>query len=252
MRFRVLTVALVVATFAVMQTVGGALTRTGQHSAFAASTIGQRAASVAQADGNENSDVGSGDNDNATATSDNDNDVAGDNGNDNGDTADNGNDNADSASASDQPAIGDELLGQPLTAASGTSTGADLLIATPGERVAVRVFPWLPAGIQLTIRPIDASSVPAVPGQHAGDLTFAVEAKDASGAALTTLPAEVNLAVRYADSTVDGLNESNLTISRLDPTTSQWQAAPKLVRETESNYVAASVTQLGTYTVSAQ
>jgi hypothetical protein len=104
----------------------------------------------------------------------------------------------------------------------------------------------------LTVRPVDASSVPAVPGQRAGDLTFAVEAKDATGATLTALPAEVNLAVRYADSTIDGLNEGNLTLSRLDPTTNQWQAAPKLVREADSNYLAASITQLGTYTVSAQ
>jgi hypothetical protein len=62
----------------------------------------------------------------------------------------------------------------------------------------------------------------------------------------------VNLAIRYADTTVSGLNEGSLTLSRLDPTTNQWQSAPKIVREPDSNYVAASVTALGTYVVSAQ
>jgi len=61
----------------------------------------------------------------------------------------------------------------------------------------------------------------------------------------------VNLAVRYADETASGLNESTMTLSRLDPATNQWQAAPKLVREPDSNYVAASITGLGTYVVSA-
>jgi hypothetical protein len=127
-----------------------------------------------------------------------------------------------------------------------------MMIATPGERVAVRVFPWMPAGVQITIRPVDASTVPAAPGSRAGDLTFAIEARDASGTQLTALPAEANLAIRYADSTVKGLNEGNLTLSRLDPATNQWQPAPKVVREADSNYVGASVMQVGTYTVSAQ
>jgi hypothetical protein len=40
-------------------------------------------------------------------------------------------------------------------------------------------------------------------------------------------------------------------LSRLDPATNQWQPTPQLVREPDSNDVAASVTQLGTYVVSA-
>jgi hypothetical protein len=114
------------------------------------------------------------------------------------------------------------------------------------------MFPWMPAGVQVTIRPVDPNTVSAAPGTRAGDLIFVLEARDASGAQLASLPAEVNLAVRYADSTVAGLNEDTLTVSRLDPATNQWQAAPKLVREPDSNYVAVSVTQLGTYVVAAQ
>jgi len=251
--------AFVVIVFGLMQTLGGGLRARGTDYAFAASFDGQRQVSVAATDnGNNSEDLGSGDNGNSNA---NDNDTAGDNGNsntndndvsdDNGNTNGNANDNSGDGSASGAPSINDEALKQPLTATTGTSNGGDELIATPGERVAVRVFPWLPAGIQLTIRPIDANTVPAEPGRRVGDLTFAVEAKDASGTQLTALPAEVNLAIRYADSTVSGLNEGNLTVSHLDPATNQWQPAPKLVRETDSNYVAASITQLGTYTVTA-
>jgi hypothetical protein len=239
--------------FGLTQASGGAWALLGQSSALAASITGQRPASVAQADNGEadasdNGDAASSDNsgaDNGTS------DVAADNGASD-EAADNtGSDGGAAASNGGAPAIDDEALKQPLTAVNGTSTGADSIVATPGERVAVRMFPWLPAGIQVTIRPVDASTVPAAPGTRAGDLTFAVEAKDASGTTLTALPAEVNLAIRYADSTVSGLKESDLTLSRLDPSNNQWQAAPKLVREPDSNYIAASITQLGTYTVSA-
>jgi len=147
--------------------------------------------------------------------------------------------------------VDDAALKQPLQQVSGTSNGGDNLIAMPGERVAVRIFPWMPAGVQVTLRPVDPNTVAAAPGTRAGDLVFVLEAKDASGAQLSALPSEVNLAVRYADDTVAGLNEGNLTLSRLDPMTNQWQAAPKLVREPDSNYLAASVSQPGTYVVSA-
>ena len=150
------------------------------------------------------------------------------------------------------PSIDDEALKQPLQQASGTSNGGDAMVATPGERVALRMFPWMPAGVQVTIRPVDPNTVAAAPGTRAGDLMFVLEARDASGTQLSSLPAEANLAIRYADTTVSGLNEETLTLSRLDPATNQWQAAPKLVRETDSNYVAASVIALGTYVLSAQ
>jgi hypothetical protein len=230
----------------------------GHVNAFAAAVDGQRPASVVQAD---NSEAG----DNQAASSDN-SDSADNVSGDNSDSAVASADNADGGASADgdntdggssasattsASAIDDTALTQPLTAANGTTNGADMMIATPGERVVVRVFPWMPAGVQITIRPVDASTVPAAPGSRAGDLTFAVEARDASSTQLTSLPAEANLAVRYADSTVKGLNEGNLTLSRLDPASNQWQAAPKLVREPDSNYVAASIMQLGTYTVSA-
>jgi hypothetical protein len=113
------------------------------------------------------------------------------------------------------------------------------------------MFSWMPAGVNVTIRPIDSGSAPTVSGTRAGDLLFVVEATDATGATLTALPAEANLAVKYADETVSGLNEQNLTLSRLDPATNQWTPAPKLVKDAETNYLAASIIDLGTYVVSA-
>jgi hypothetical protein len=255
-RLRVLAVAVIALLFALGQTLGSGLSGLARVNVLAAPIDGQRPASVVQQD-NVDEEEDDEDEDDADDEEEDDEDADADNEEDDvaddDEDADN-EDGGDDTAASGTPAstaIEDEALKQPLTMTTGTSTGADLLIATPGERVAVRLFPWMPAGVQITIRPVDASTVPAAPGSRAGDLTFAVEAKDASGTQLTALPAEANLAIRYADSTVSGLNEGNLTVSRLDPSTNQWQAAPKLVREADSNYVAASVMQLGTYTVSA-
>lgn len=243
MKFRLLSVALVAALFALGQMlVSGVGPRSDDANAYAAS-VDRSASGVMQ-------DNQADDNDNSSASTDNDNDT--DTSADNDNAADNDNDSGASATTPSNPDLDSAALKQPLTSATGTSTGGDVMIATPGERVAIQMFPWMPAGVQVTIRPLDANSVPSAPGTRAGDLVFAVEARDASGAQLSSLPAEVNLAVRYADDTVSGLNEGNLTISRLDPSTNQWQTAPKIVRETDSNYVAASITQLGTYVVSAQ
>jgi hypothetical protein len=257
-RLRVLAVAVIALLFALTQTMGSELSVLGRANVLAAPIDGQRPASVIQQDNTEDDDAEAdneeddadtdADNDEEDVADDNDEeDVAGDNDDDSDDTAASG-----TPATTASPVIADEALNQPLATASGTTNGADMMIATPGERVAVRVFPWMPAGVQITIRPVDASTVPAGPGSRAGDLTFAIEARDANGTQLTTLPAEANLAVRYADSTVSGLNEGNLTLSRLDPATNQWQPAPKVVREADSNYVGASVMQVGTYTVSAQ
>jgi hypothetical protein len=261
MQLRIFAVAFIALLFALGQTYGSAASLLGSASAYASST--DRAGSTVLADDNDNADEANADNDEASSDNDNDtadtdnsddDDVAMDNvddDNDNGATATTGTSTGTSAGGPIAP-IDSAALMLPLTEVSGTSNGGDMRIATPGDRVAIQMFPWMPAGVQVTIRPVDPNTVMAAPGQRAGDLEFVVEARDANGVQLTSLPAEVNLAVRYADQTVDGLNESNLTLSRLDPFTNQWQEAPKIVRETDSNYVAASITQLGTYVVSAR
>jgi hypothetical protein len=254
MRLRLAAVAVIALLFALTQSFGSAASLFGHGNALAASTSPRRSSSTVMAD-NDNGASASTDNDNNGANADNqdnDNGASASTDNDNtGAGADNDNDDNGGSSASSAPSLDDASLKQPLTTASGTANGSDLLIAMPGERVAVRIFPSMPAGVQVTVRPIDVNSVPAGPGSKAGDLTFAVEARDANGTQLTSLPAEANLAIRYADDTVSGLNEGNLTLSWLNPTSNTWQAAPKLVREADSNYLAASITQLGTYTVSA-
>jgi hypothetical protein len=262
-RLRLLAVALVAIVFALAQTIGSGASLTGDASAYAASLNPQRPATTVYQDDNaddetdddddadnvDDDDDADDDNTDDDADADNDESDADADNDEDDDTADD--DTSDDGDAS-APPINDDQLNQPLQQASGTSNGGDTTVATPGERVSIQMFSWMPAGVELTIRPIDPNTVTTAPGARAGDLVFAIEAKDASGTQLTALPAEVNLAIRYADDTVSGLNEGNLALSRLDPATNQWQSAPKLVRETDSNYLAASVTQLGTYVVSAQ
>jgi hypothetical protein len=256
---------LIATLFALGQMFGSAAYRGGDAQAHAASVGQQTGSTVHQDNADEDDDDEADASDNGDGV-DNDDDSASDNddgidndddsASDNDDGVENDNDAADDEDVDDTgastPSINDDSLKQPLTSVSGTSTGSDVMISTPGDRVSIQMFPWMPAGVQVTIRPIDPNTVASYPGQRAGDLVFAVDARDANGAALTALPAEVNLAIRYADDTVANLNEGNLAISRLDPATNQWSGAPKLVRETDSNYIAASITQLGTYVVSAQ
>jgi hypothetical protein len=138
---------------------------------------------------------------------------------------------------------------QPVTEVSGVTTGADLLLAMNGTRMTLQLFATLPPGITVTVRMVDPLAYPATPGIRAGDLIFQTEAKDATGLTLTTLPSEVNLAVHYDDADVTGLNEANITLAHYDPSTSQWQTAPKLMTDPPSNFMAATITDLGVYAV---
>jgi hypothetical protein len=109
------------------------------------------------------------------------------------------------------------------------------------------MLPSLPSGITLTVRFVDPGTLAPVPGGPVGDLVFLIEAHDAGGAPLAALPAEVNVNVHYDDAEVAHLDEERLGLSRLDPATSQWQPAPKPVRDPVTNYLAASITALGAY-----
>src|SRR5262245_41762503 len=128
---------------------GSGLSLLGRANVLAAPIDGQRPASVVQQDNAEDDDADAdneeddADNDEEDVADDNEeDDVAGDN-NDSDDTA------ASTAPATTaSPVIADEALNQPLATATGTTNGGDMMIATPGERVAVRVFPWMPAGVE--------------------------------------------------------------------------------------------------------
>jgi hypothetical protein len=203
-------------------------------------------------DGDDNNEDDDNDDDNDEDDSDNDDDAD----NDEGDDDDEDFDNVSAPAPPAAPASAPPAVASPPTSAgsateaSGTSTGGDSTVALAGDRVVVTIFPWMPAGVTITVRLVDPSTVPSPPGTRVGDLVFRIEARDGSGTPLTTLPAEVNLAVHYTDQEVAGLNEQQATLSWFDPADNRWKPAPKLATDPSTNYVAASVTALGTYAVS--
>lgn len=138
---------------------------------------------------------------------------------------------------------------QPTTEVSGVTNGTDMLLALSGDRVTVQAFSTLQPGYTITLRMVDPLAYAATPGIRAGDLIFQVDVKDPTGAVVTSLPAEVNLAVHYSELDVTGLNEANVTLGHLDPTSQQWAAAPKMVTDPTTNFVAGSITDTGVYAV---
>jgi hypothetical protein len=199
-------------------------------------------------DDNDNVDD---DNDNTEDDNDNlfdDNDNTEDDNDNVSDDDDNGGfvESAPVSPASSGPATLPEL---PTVEAAGTSTGGDSSIPLGVDRVVIRIFPWMPAGVTIKLRAVDPATVAAIPGNRVGNLVFRIDAQDATGRTLDALPAEVNLSVRYSDQEIRSLNESNVTLSRLSPLDNQWRPAPKLVPEASSNYIAASIVDLGVYAV---
>jgi hypothetical protein len=242
-----------------------------------------RLARVVYADNNEDNSDGDNDDDNGdddNSNDDNDDDNSGDDndednddnsgddnsGDDNDDNGgdDNGGDNG--GSNVDEDAVIDNVspparaAGAPAppaatvgsgTEASGTSTGGDSTIALAGERVVVQIFPSMPPGITITVRLVDPATAPAPPGTRVDAMVFRLDARDAAGTPLAALPAEVHLAARYADADVTGLDKQRVTLSWLDPADNRWKPAAKVATDPSTNYVAASVTALGLYAVSA-
>lgn len=138
-----------------------------------------------------------------------------------------------------------------LTEASAISEGGDAEVRIGKGKVVVRLFSSLGSGVTVTVRFADPAALAPIPGGPAGDLVFVVEAHAADGAPLASLPVEVNLNVRYDDGDVAGLNEEGLVISHLDPGTGSWRPAPRLIRDTVTRFLAASITELGAYVVHA-
>ena len=131
------------------------------------------------------------------------------------------------------------------------TAGQDLQVTLTGDRVVVQVFASTPPGIRLRLYLVDPNAHPGTPGPLVGDLMFRIEASDASGVPLATLPAEVNLSVRYKESDLGGRDDARVTLTRLDPADGQWKPAPRLLTDSASNFVAASISELGVYAVSA-
>jgi hypothetical protein len=150
---------------------------------------------------------------------------------------------AGSASASPSPAA------QAATQVSATTSGVDTPLSLNNGRITVQLFSTLPSGLTVTLKMVDPLAYPTTPGIRAGDLIFQIDAKDATGAAVTTLPSEVNVTVHYNDPDVVGLTEANITMGHLDAAGTQWSAVPKLVTDPTGNTVSASITDLGVFAV---
>ena len=136
-----------------------------------------------------------------------------------------------------------------VTQVSGITTGGESSVALPGDRIVVRSYPGIPAGISITIRVLNKAQFPTQPGAPVIALIFQIEARDGVGNMLNALPAEVNLSARYMNSEIPGLDKNRATFWWYNAATAQWGPAPKLVVDPIFNFVSTSTTGLGTYCV---
>jgi len=230
-----------------------ALLRGGPASGFTAyaatpvnAPLGER--SVGASNENEENDNNRNNNNNGNDNGDeNDNNDNNRNGNDNNDNNSNRNDNH----SNDNRGVGSPPPSvQSASPAPACSTpGQDSTFSSADGRVSVHVFPSLTQSVKLSILPIDAASVPPPPGQKVDNLLFQIVAEACNGGPIPTLPAEVNLAVRYADADASGLNEMNFTIARLDTSANQWRQIQKQANDPASNFTSATITDMGYYVV---
>lgn len=121
--------------------------------------------------------------------------------------------------------------------------GQEATLRCLGDRVTITVRPGtMPRPVTLSCRMGAAGQAPNPPGPRLDEVLFTIEAEG-----LGELPAEVNLGVGYDDDDLEGLEEGRLTIGHLQ--NGQWQPAPKQAPDAPNNYVSATITRLGTYTV---
>jgi hypothetical protein len=135
----------------------------------------------------------------------------------------------------------------PVTEVQVVTTGTDTRLALPGNRVVVQIFASTPAGLMLNLRLVDPLAYPPTPGIRAGHLIFVIQAFDATGMEISTLPADVSVMVRYSDADIVGLDETYLTLSRLDPLDQTWKTASNLLVDPLTNTVMFSVLDTGVF-----
>jgi hypothetical protein len=121
--------------------------------------------------------------------------------------------------------------------------GQEATLRCLGDRVTVTIRPGtMPRPVTLSCRMGAAGQAPNPPGPRLDEVLFTIEAEG-----LSELPTEVNLGVGYDDDELEDLEEGRLTIAHLQ--NGQWQPAPKQALDAPNNYVSATITRLGTYTV---
>jgi hypothetical protein len=141
------------------------------------------------------------------------------------------------------------LVREAIEARVAARAGQETTVALSGDRVALRLFPTLARNLTVVLRLLDPSDAPSIPGQRVGHLVFELRALASDGTEVTTLPAEARLSATYTDEEAAGLAKALLVIARLNPSTGEWQQAPKLAGDPNNNYVSATITDLGTYAV---
>ena len=125
----------------------------------------------------------------------------------------------------------------PNSEVQALTTGRDLWLALPGDRLSVQAFADTPAGICLVLRLVEPLDHPAAPGIRVGGYIFQVEAYDEFGGQLETLPAQISVNVNYTAAEAAGLDEQLMTLSRLDPFSQGWAAPPGVLLDPVSNWV---------------
>jgi hypothetical protein len=112
-----------------------------------------------------------------------------------------------------------------------------------GERVTLSADPdALPAGLTLTLRPVEAGTVPQPPGPIVDAIIFRLEARAADGSAL---PAPIPVRVRYAAGTVPPAERNRITLGALDGQT--WKPLPNQSGAPAAGLVTAELPRAGVY-----
>ena len=195
-------------------------------------------------------DDGNGDDDGGGNDDDGDDNDNGGNDSDDGDDDGGGGDDGDDDDGPASPFVpGYTPPARTQSAQADCSTpGRESVFTSSDGTVSVRVYGTMPQGVRIVIRkPVDAGSVPAVPGQQVDALLFEITAQTCDGQSLARLPGEANLGIRYTDGDVGGLNEASFKVARVD--SGAWKDVEKQAPDPGANYVSATIMDLGYYVV---
>jgi hypothetical protein len=131
-----------------------------------------------------------------------------------------------------------------------STPGQDSSFASADGKFIVKVFGNMSRAIRLSVRLVDPSTVPGLPGTLVDRLVFEVLGEFCDGGgAIALLPQEINLGVKYSDADAAGLNEANFKIAALDPVDQQWVPEPKQAPDPGANFVSATIMRLGFFAV---